>query len=146
MWDEITYPFPISNWLNLWSLILYIYVTLVINEWAHCINNCDPFHKHGLTLIPAWISNYMHYKMWDEILLILSLNFNGFTVEVCEWISNFFPHDTMHVITYPCKRGHINLTGTWRFNSSIAIIHASVNRGISDLDNILSSVRHQAIT
>ena len=25
------------------------------------------FYKHGLTLIPAWIVNYIHYKVWDEI-------------------------------------------------------------------------------
>ena len=34
-----------------------------------------------LTLIPAWISNYIHYKMWDEITYPF-LNFNGATVEV----------------------------------------------------------------
>ena len=32
----------------------------VVNTWC-------PFYKHGLTLIPAWISNYIHYKVWDEI-------------------------------------------------------------------------------
>ena len=26
-----------------------------------------PFNLHGLTLIPASISNYIHYKVWDEI-------------------------------------------------------------------------------
>ena len=26
-----------------------------------------PFYQHGLTLIPAWISNYIYYKVWDEI-------------------------------------------------------------------------------
>ena len=25
------------------------------------------FYKHGLTLIPSWISNPIHYKVWDEI-------------------------------------------------------------------------------
>ena len=25
------------------------------------------FNKHGITLIPAWISNYIHYNVWDEI-------------------------------------------------------------------------------
>ena len=25
------------------------------------------FYWHGLTLIPAWISNYMPGKVWDEI-------------------------------------------------------------------------------
>ena len=36
-----------------------------------------PLHQHGLTLIPAWISNYIHYEMQDEmcgmILLVHSL-------------------------------------------------------------------------
>ena len=29
-------------------------------------------------------------------------NFNGAAVEVWEWISNFFPQFTAHVISYPC--------------------------------------------
>ena len=33
------------------------------------------------TLIPAWISNYIHYNVWDEITYPF-LNFNGATVEV----------------------------------------------------------------
>ena len=40
-----------------------------------------PFYLHGLTLIPAWISNYIYYEKWDEITYPL-LNFNGATVEV----------------------------------------------------------------
>ena len=39
--------------------------------------------------------------MWDEITYPF-LNFNGATVEVLEWISNFIPHFTEHVITYKC--------------------------------------------
>ena len=38
--------------------------------------------------------------MWDEITYPF-LNFNGATIEVQEWISNFTPHFTGHVITYP---------------------------------------------
>ena len=34
-----------------------------------------------LTLIPAWISNYIHYNVSDEITYPF-LNFNGATVEV----------------------------------------------------------------
>ena len=30
---------------------------------------------------PAWISNYIHYNVWDEITYPF-LNFNGATVEV----------------------------------------------------------------
>ena len=52
-------------------------------------NRCswDPFYSHGLTLIPALISNYVHYNMWGEITYPFP-NFNGYTVEVWEWISN----------------------------------------------------------
>ena len=48
-----------------------------------CGSNFDtsgPFNLHGLTLIPAWISNYIHYKVWDEITFPF-LNLNGATVE-----------------------------------------------------------------
>ena len=31
--------------------------------------------------MPAWVSNYIHYKMWNEITSPF-LNFNGATVEV----------------------------------------------------------------
>ena len=42
---------------------------------------CGPFYLHGLTLIPAWMSKYIQYKVWDEITYLF-LNFNGATVEV----------------------------------------------------------------
>ena len=42
---------------------------------------CSPFYWHGLTLIPAWISNHMPNKMWDDITYPF-LNFNSCTVEV----------------------------------------------------------------
>ena len=38
-------------------------------------------NRPGLTLIPAWKSNYIHYKACDEITYPF-LNFNGATVEV----------------------------------------------------------------
>ena len=36
------------------------------------------FYYQRLTLIPAWISNYIHYKLWGEITYPF-LNFNGST-------------------------------------------------------------------
>ena len=60
-----------------------------------------PFYLHGLTLIPAWISDYIHYKVWDEITYPF-LNFNGATVEVSDWKCNFIMHFTRRVFTYPC--------------------------------------------
>ena len=53
-----------------------------------------------LTKNAAWISNYVHYRVWDEIIFPFP-NFNGCTVEVWEWISNFIPRFSGHVITYP---------------------------------------------
>ena len=47
----------------------------------------DPFYSHGLTWIPAWISNHMPSIVWDEITYPL-INFNGTIVEVKEWIRN----------------------------------------------------------
>ena len=44
-------------------------------------NTCGPFYEHGLTLIPAWISNHMPSKVMDGITYPF-LNFNGCTVEV----------------------------------------------------------------
>ena len=60
-----------------------------------------PFYQHGLTLIPAWISNHMPSKVWDEITCPFP-NFSGTAVEVWEWRSNFIPHLVMDVITYSC--------------------------------------------
>ena len=48
------------------------------SPWA-CSSGC--FYYHGLTLIPAWISNHMPSKVWGEITYPF-LNFNGCTVEV----------------------------------------------------------------
>ena len=51
-------------------------------------------------LLLTLISNYIHYIVSDEITYSF-LNFNGTTVEVYEWVSNFIPHFIEHVITYP---------------------------------------------
>ena len=64
------------------------------------MNTSGPFYYHGLAFIPAWISNYMSGKVWDEITNPF-LNFNGCTVQVSEWISNFTQDFIMDEITYP---------------------------------------------
>ena len=70
---------------------------LIINDLG--VDSQGPFYKHGSTLIPAWISNHMLSILWDGIGYPFA-NFNGFTVEVWEWISNFISHYVMNVITY----------------------------------------------
>ena len=56
-----------------------------------------PFYQHRWTLIPAWISNYIHNKMWNNITDQI---FNGRTVEVWEWINNSTPHCFWHITIY----------------------------------------------
>ena len=60
-----------------------------------------PFYWHGLTLITVLIGNHKPSKMWDEITYPFQI-FNGCTVEVWEWASNFTPHLMIDVITCPC--------------------------------------------
>ena len=46
-------------------------------------NASNLFYKHGITWIPALISNYTHCDVWDEITFAFA-NFNGGIVEVWE--------------------------------------------------------------
>ena len=80
--------------------------------WCICVTECSlvkfclsrsrcPLCWHGLALISAWISIHMPSNVWDEITYPFP-NFNGCTVEVSEWISNFTPQFIMWVIAYPC--------------------------------------------
>ena len=55
----------------------------------------------------------MHNKMWDEIIYPF-LNFNGCTVEIKEWISNFIPHFIMDVIHLSTPGLKLNHAGTER--------------------------------
>ena len=64
----------------------------------------------ALTLIPAWITYHMPGKVCDEITYPFP-NFNGCTVEVWEWKTNFIPHFIMDLITYPCWDWHVGKRG-----------------------------------
>ena len=60
-----------------------------------------PVTNMDLTLIPAYMNNYINCEVRYEIIYSFP-NFNGATVAVWEWISNFSQHFIGHVITYPC--------------------------------------------
>ena len=63
------------------------------------------------TSLFSWIGKYMHYKMCNQITYPFP-NLNGTTVEGWEWISNFIPHFTGHVITYHVKMAPANRSNT----------------------------------
>ena len=56
------------------------------------------------------INLYNHYILQDEIIYPFP-NFNGYTVDVWEWMNNFMPHLRMEVIIYPCwnKSNHADV-------------------------------------
>ena len=67
------------------------------------------------TLIPAWISDYIHYKVQDEITCQFP-NFNGGAVEVWEWVSDFIPYFSgmCFLSMQGFKSIHISKRGPWR--------------------------------
>ena len=101
-WHRIAklHGFVLSNWSLITGWITSISVEGKCNRIEHRKNVWDPFYWHGFTLLSAWISNYIHYKMWDEITHPFP-NFNSANVEVWEWISSFIPHFAGNVITSP---------------------------------------------
>ena len=93
--------------LTHWRLeCIYAAVNWVMNDIQLVIIDLESpsltsgqFYWFAFTLLPARISNSIHYKAWDEITYPFP-NFNSTTGEVWEWMSNFIPHFTWHVITY----------------------------------------------
>ena len=51
-------------------------------------------------LIPSWLSNYINFKIWDEITHPFP-DLNIAAVEVWELISDFISHFIMDVIIHP---------------------------------------------
>ena len=77
--------------------------TVFIMIWVHEKTASEFDHKYiwhlgpllpCLTLIQAWISNYIHYEVWDEITYPFP-NFKSCTIEVWKLIGNFIPHFMM---------------------------------------------------
>ena len=48
---------------------------MIMDKWPG-----NPFYKHGLTLIPAWMCNYIYYTVWDEMIDPFQ-NFNSAAIE-----------------------------------------------------------------
>ena len=78
--------------------VIMLLIRLICKLWSDDAI-WDPVYQHGLTLRPVLISNYIHWRLW---YVITYPNSNGCAVKIREWISNFMPHITGHVITYQC--------------------------------------------
>ena len=77
-WGIFT-PCRAQNFMSIFRLNLYNWnytgpgsIDITTRYLCRCQ---DPFYWHGLSVIPAWISNYIHYTVW-------------------KWISYFIPHLT----------------------------------------------------
>ena len=70
--------------------VMSMHIMYILNwHWSsHTIDpvptkeSWDHFYQYGLTLISTRISNYIHYKMWDEITYPFLNHSGGATVEV----------------------------------------------------------------
>ena len=81
-------------WISYFCMAVFL---LLLWLWFSDDARRSLFYKHRLTLIPAWISNYIHYKVWDENIYQFP-NFN----RGIKWINNSITHLRRRVITYPC--------------------------------------------
>ena len=51
---------------SFYNYVIIIYCAIMEHVTGKSLSRV-PFYEHGLTLMPVWISNYNHYKVWDEI-------------------------------------------------------------------------------
>ena len=77
-------------WINGW----------VNNREAGDLRRYRAHYDVTVMITQTWISTYIHYKMWGEIIHPFP-NFIGAAVEVWKLISNFIPHFTGRMISYP---------------------------------------------
>ena len=56
-------------------------VAILVQARGILLLTFDPLWWHELTLIPEWVSNYIHYNVYDEITY-QSQNINSSSTEV----------------------------------------------------------------
>ena len=94
---------------------------------------------HGLTLIPAWISNYNNYEVWDEITHPFP-NFKSYIVENLELISNFISHFNCVRITvcFACELCSLDINN---YQNSHQITDQQCQRTISNNSHTWSCIK-----
>ena len=104
LWEECMYI--CVRWISITNTVVFSMLSTLkaVGKQLSCYSEALMGHCNGvnlyhqgpllltcLNLMSALISNYVIIKLWDEFTYLFP-NFNGCTVEVWEWISNFIPH------------------------------------------------------
>ena len=91
-WKKSTIVIAFYQGLYSRTLIPLLLVLITYIPWLHLVPTFQCWygtsHYNWITSIPVWISNHMPSKVKDEITDPFP-NFNGCTVKVWQWISNF---------------------------------------------------------
>ena len=78
-----------------WSNLTAVEVTIWKSNYIPKTTVQGPVYWHRLTFIAAWISNYIHHKIWDEITYPLGIVYKDKNAPYNSAIIS----KTIHVIT-----------------------------------------------
>ena len=87
-WSTILLPIKVPLILEIWRYLNQI-GDIIAQRSCICIQLIytsifprGPFYSHGLTLIPAWINNHTHHRVWVKLLACFQTPiFNSCTFE-----------------------------------------------------------------
>ena len=100
-------------------------------EWMRSFSNISrgTFNQYELTLISTWMTKHASGKVFVEITYPFS-NFNGCTVEVWEWKSNFifYWHCRILWLLVHLLSGNVSLISRTQCNTHWLICHVYGNR------------------
>ena len=95
MWKSLmTVKLKSNRYVRLFSLLFLIFdISILLHSlpWYRLLACCCD--NQGSLLLTGF--NFSHYLSFP--------NYKSATVEVWEWISDFIPHFTWHVVAYPCR-------------------------------------------
>ena len=61
IYEKCVFQTYLSSGLYISGTTIHMYIINLLPQLS-----CGSFYERGQTLIPAWISNYFHCKIWDE--------------------------------------------------------------------------------
>ena len=121
-------PFAKENCLHAMALS-WLQMNVVTSPYGvvccFCLT-CSPFYKHGLTLIPAWISNHTPGKVWWNYLSIPKLQrCNRWTLGMDKQFRHTHYNGCNYLSMLGLKLIHVSKRGYW--SSDLTIDKSSLN-------------------